>query len=114
MKPTTFDEIWNDIADTLEQEKEIYTLVKRKVNVITMIDGDGFHVMTERSRPKSEVVPKWMFEKAIKYLIEHKTLTNATLLNDLNVKRSSFVMAALSRLTYIDYKTRPLKIILIK
>ncbi|MFC1494571.1 hypothetical protein ACFL6W_04760 [Thermodesulfobacteriota bacterium] len=90
----------------------IYTLKVRKPNEITAFDSDGIYVRTEKSSPGSELVTKKMFENAIYYLIEHKDLSNKTLLNELNVKRSSFVMAALSKLDYVGYETDSLKIYL--
>lgn len=113
MKKLSFQEVWNDLIDVLDREKVIYTLAIRRYNKITGIDNDGIFVMTEKSSPNSEPVPKGMFEKAITYLIEHGSLSNDTLLNELNVMRSSFVMAALSRLEYIGYETNPLRIFLI-
>jgi len=53
-----------------------------------------------------------MFKRAIEHLLEYGVLFNSTLLNMLNVKRSSFVLAALSRLDYVKFETSPLKIVL--
>ena len=93
-------------------KKTIYTLARRNTNEITDIDDDGVWVMTSRSSPNSHLVPNWMLEIAIEYLLDNKSLSNNTLLNTLGVKRSSFVMAALSSLEYVDYETNPLRIFL--
>ena len=110
MKKLTFQKVWNDLINVLDRERKIYTLARRRTNEITDIDIDDIWVMTEKSSPNSKLVPKWMFETAITHLIENDSLSNDTLLNKLNVKRSSFVLAALSQLEYIDYQTGPLKI----
>ena len=112
MKDLSVEKVWNELLGVLEEGEVIYTLARRRPNEITDIDDDGIRVLTERSSPNSELVPKWMFETAIQYLVEYKSLSNATLLKTLNVKRSSFVMAALSKLDYVDYETRPLRIFL--
>lgn len=59
------------------------------------------HVETERSRVRSggaEAIPAWMFNLAWDRLRTHGTLSNAELLNDLRVHRSSAVCAILARL----------------
>jgi hypothetical protein len=112
MKKLTFAKIWNDLFDILNEREVIHTLSRNRPNEITKVDNDGFWVMTKKSSPKSEHVPKWMFETAITHLIEHGSLTNIILLNELNVKRSSFVLAALSQLDYVGFESDPLKIFL--
>ena len=112
MKNLSFAKIWNDLVDIFDEKKVIHTLSRNCPNEITSFDNDGIWVMTKKSSPKSEHVPKWMFETAITYLIEHGSLTNNNLLNELNVKRSSFVLAALSQLDYVDFESDPLKIFL--
>lgn len=112
MNTLTFEKVWDDLLDTLEVGEVIYTLARKNPNEITSINIAGIEVMTNKSSPKSELVPKWMFEIAVSHLIENRYLLNTKLQNDLNVKRSSFVMAALSKLDYIDYEIDPPKIIL--
>ena len=112
MKKMSLQKVWNDLIDVLELENVIYTLARRLPNEITEIDNDGIWVMTERSSPNSELVPKSMFEEAITYLIEHSSISNKVLLNELNVKRSSFVLAALSSLEYVGHEIKPLRIFL--
>jgi len=112
MKNLSFEKIWNDLLDILNEGEVIQTLSRNCPNEITAVDSDGIWVMTKKSSPKSEQIPKWMFETAITYLIEHGSLTNIILLNELNVKRSSFVLAALSQLDYVGFESDPLKIFL--
>ena len=112
MTKWSFQKVWNDLINVLDQESVIYTLARRLTNEITEIDHDGIWVMTDKSSPKSELVPKWMFVEAITYLIEHGSISNKVLLYELNVKRSSFVLAALSRLEYVGYEINPLKVFL--
>ena len=112
MKKLSFEKTWNDLVDILDDGKVIHTLSRNCPNEITAVDYNGIWVMTRKSSPKSKQVPKWMFKRAIEHLLEHRNLSNDTLLNELNVKRSSFVMAALSRLNYIGYEINPLRIFL--
>jgi hypothetical protein len=63
------------------------------------------HVETERSRERTgaaEAIPAWMFNLAWEQLRTHGTLSNAELLNDLRVHRSSAVCAILARLPPVD------------
>lgn len=63
------------------------------------------HVETERSRLRTggaETIPAWMFNLAWDRLRTHGTLTNAELLGDLRVHRSSAVCAILARLSPVE------------
>ena len=112
MKKLSFEKVWNDLGDILEDGTVIHTLSRNQPNKVVSFTDEGIEVITKRSSPESQLVPKWMFEKAVNHLIAHGSLSNNTLLNELNVKRSSFVMAALSRLEYIGYETNPIRIFL--
>ena len=112
MKKLSFEKIWNDLGEVLTEDSVIFTLSRNKPNHITRFTEEGIEVLTRRSSPKSRLVSRWMLERAIEYLLGHGNLSNHTLLNELNVKRSSFVMAALSQLDYIEYLTQPMRIFL--
>ena len=103
-----FEELWQELTETLENERVVYTLARKRSNKVTSISTDGIWVLTEKSSPKSELVPRWMFEKAYEYLSEHGSITNSILLGELRVMRSAFVLAALSRLKYFDHTLSPL------
>jgi len=63
------------------------------------------HVETERSRSQrggAEPIPAWMFNLAWEQLRTHGTLSNAELLDDLRVHRSSAVCAILARLPPVE------------
>ena len=102
----SFEEVWKDLVEVLSGETVIYTLGRKCRNEIDKIDSDGIWVITEKSAPKSELVPKWMFEKALMYLGEHGEVTHDILTGKLRVMRSAFVMAALSKLKYMGHETR--------
>lgn len=106
------EEFWNDLCVVLEEVGMVSTLSAHQPNHITRITEEGIEVMTRRSAPKSRLVPKWMFERAIGHLLEHGSLTNDTLLNTLNVKQSSFVLAALAELESVDFEIDPLRVFL--
>jgi len=112
MKILTLEKIWRDLNEVLHEGDIIHTLAENKSNEIDKITSEGFWVITDRSNPESKLVPKWMFEKAINHLIEQGELSNRKLLNDLNVKRSSYVLASLAKLSYIDFDPKPLRIFL--
>jgi hypothetical protein len=112
MQKLTFDRVWNDLGELLTEGITILTLSRNQPNQITDFSEEGIEVMTKRSSPNRRLVPKWMFEEAVNYLIENGSLTNNTLLNELIVKRSSFVLAALSQLDYVGFESDPMKIFL--
>ena len=66
--------------------------------------------MTQRSSPASQLLPKWMFEKTIDYLIEHDEVIPKILTDELRVMRSAFVMAPLAKLEYIRHEQRKARI----
>ena len=111
-KKMSVEDVWEDLHAHLGEGAVVYTLSRRQPNHVTRILEEGFEVMTLRSAPKSQLVPKWMFEKAISHLLKHGSLKNDTLLNTLNVKRSSFVLAALATLEYVDFEVNPLRVFL--
>jgi hypothetical protein len=77
----------------------IYTLGKARPNRIISIDREGLFVETEKSVAEGrgpQLVPAWMVSTAWQYLVEHGRLSQAELLDGLNVKRSAFVCALLS------------------
>ena len=104
MKNLTFEKVWNDLIDVLGQEPMAYTLARGKTNKVTVVKDDGIEVLTEKSSPGSQLVPKWMFESAIKYLIQRGEVTHKILTGELHVMRSAFVMAALAKLDYIGHE----------
>jgi hypothetical protein len=101
MKNLTFEKVWNDLIDVLGQDPMAYTLARAKSNKVTAVKDDGIEVLTEKSSPGSQLVPKWMFESAIKYLIQRGEVTHKILTGELRIMRSAFLMAALAKLDYI-------------
>jgi len=112
MKTLTFEKVWRDLNNILQDGDVIYTLDRKRRNKIDKITPEGFWVITDRSFPESELVPKEMFQKAVEHLIAERVLRNDKLLNDLNVKRSSFVLVTLAELPYVGFDLRPLRIFL--
>jgi len=103
MTKLKFEKVWNDLGDILEEGAVIHTLARRQPNKVVSFSDEGIEVITKRSSPESRFVPKWMFEKAVEYLIEYEELSHSILTQKLRVMRSAFVMAALSQLNYIGH-----------
>jgi hypothetical protein len=81
------------------------TLALGRPNRVVRVGPDGIDVETERSRGRiggAEPIPAWMFNLAWERLQTHGVLTNAELLNDLRVHRSSAVCAILARLPGVE------------
>jgi len=74
-------------------------------NVVTEVTRSEVFVETARSkgrRQRAEPVPAWMFNLAWDYLRSKGELTNAFLLNQLRVHRSSAVCAILARMPGVE------------
>jgi hypothetical protein len=104
------------IEASIAPNTEILTLADGKPNLITDITPDGLWVETERTRVAGrppQLVEAWMIQVAWDRLIAHGSLTNRFLLSTdgLNVKRSSFVSALLSRLPGVEVSSeRPIRL----
>ena len=85
------------------------TLAGQRPNRVAALTADAVWVETERSARAglgTQPVPGWMLQLAYDRLRSHGTMTNATLLNELRVHRSSFVCAALARLPDVEVASR--------
>lgn len=89
----------------------ILTVSQGKPNRVAAVDDEGLWVETAKSDANDtgpQLVPWWMFEAAWSELGKSKSLTQAVLLHDLNVKRSATVFAALAMLPQVAVTaTRP-------
>jgi hypothetical protein len=112
MKGLTFEKLWKDLVGVLRKDPMAYTLGREKINEVKGIEDEGIHVLTQKSSPGSELVPKWMFEKAVDYLIEHGEVNHKILTKELRVMRSAFVMTALAKLDYIGHEKGKARIFL--
>jgi len=83
---------------------------KPAMNLVTEFNPCEMHVETGRSRPRrggAEPIPAWMFNLAWERLRTCGRLTNAELLKDLRVHRSSAVCAILARLPGVEVVAAP-------
>jgi len=74
-------------------------------NRVVMLTRTAAYVETERSRANvggPQPIPAWMFNLAWDRLRTHRTLSNAELLDELRVHRSSAVCAVLARLPGVE------------
>lgn len=94
----------------------IATLGISRPNRIVSIAPDGILVETDRSAALGtgpQLVPAWMVQTAWDHLRSAGTLTNAHLLNVLNVKRSAFVCALLAQLPEVTVqRIRPITLVM--
>lgn len=102
------------LSDNLPLGEAIYTLGSQQPNWIARIAPEGIYVETVRSRDRGvepQRVPAEMLTKAWERLTARRVLTYKELVasDDLNVKRSSFVCAALAQLPgVVVTSTRPI------
>lgn len=115
MTPTARRELDPDLRELILENvrpgDEITTLTAKRPNRITSIDRRGIEVETLRSDERGagpQLVPAWMVTVAWEHLCSKRVLSQQELLDGLNVKRSAFVCALLSRLPGVVVRsTRP-------
>ncbi|TXH20769.1 MAG: hypothetical protein E6R06_21395 [Mycobacterium sp.] len=93
------DSLYNRIVAVIQPGDVVYTLSIKRPNRIAGIERAGIWVETERSRKRRadpQLVPAWMVTAAWDHLCRNRVLTQDQLLNQLNVKRSAFVIALLA------------------
>jgi len=94
------DDLLGRVQALFESHSEIRTLTLGRLNRITNVDSTGIWVETMRSERLGtgpQLVPAWMIVVAWNRLKAKGELSHVELLNELNVKRSAFVMALLAR-----------------
>jgi hypothetical protein len=111
------DDLLRRIHAAVQPGDEILTLTTKRPNVIAAIGQDGIWVETLRSKRRQSgprLVPAWMIVTAWRHLRKNGVLTHAELLDDLNVKRSAFVVALLAKFNDVAVSsTHPIVIELI-
>ncbi len=106
------------LADTLSRIRNavspgdvIQTLGNPSPNRIHGIGSDGVLVSTpksDRERKGPQLVPIWMIDDAWRHLTRHGVVDQPTVRDDLNIKRSAFVMALLAHFEGVRVRsTRP-------
>jgi hypothetical protein len=93
------DALYARVESVIAPGEEIETLANKQINRIAGLDRTGVFVETARSKERGtgpQHVPAWMIATAWEHLRRTGELSQVTLLNDLNVKRSAFVCAVLA------------------
>jgi hypothetical protein len=102
------------IESVVSPGTEIKTLSANRPNVIAATGRDGVWVHTLRSdslHTGPQLVPAWMIVTAWRRLQKQGLLSHKELLEDLNVKRSAFVVALLAQFPDVTVRsTRPVVI----
>ena len=116
---TTTEERLSGTARPAEFDQELFQLINRIVGVgdvvttlgtarpnrVSAIDETGLWVETEKSIREGKgpkLVPAWMINAGWQHLEKHGRLSQAELLDDLNVKRSAFVCGLLARFPGVE------------
>lgn len=111
------DALLERIHSVVQPGDEIPTLSNKRPNVISAIDRTGVWVETLRSERLGsgpQLVPAWMIVMAWRQLQRTGTLSHTELLEELNVKRSAFVVALLAQFPDVVIRSnRPIVIALI-
>ena len=111
------DDLLERILAAVQPGDEILTLSSKRPNVIAAVDREGVWVETLRSQSRGtgpQLVPAGMIVKAWRHLQKAGVLSHTELLEDLNVKRSAFVIALLAQFPEVAVRsTEPIVIELI-
>jgi len=102
------DDTFEMVSESVRVGEVISTLGISRPNWIAGIGEDGVYVETERSKKLGrgpQLVPAWMINVAWAHLRKYRRLTQEQLLNELNVKRSAFVCALLSRFEGVEVES---------
>jgi hypothetical protein len=98
-------ELYAALKAEASRDPVFLTLGRGRPNRLVVLAPDKVEIETERSRERTggaEPVPAWMFNLAWERLRTHGTLSNAELLKDLRVHRSTAVCAILARLPQVQ------------
>lgn len=107
--------LWPLIEKHIGVGEVIRTLGRGQPNTVVECTTAGLVIATERSIARGsagEEVPAWMFNVAWRALQDDGLLTAQHLLNELQVKRSSAVLAVLARLPGVEAARGPLRVFL--
>lgn len=107
---TLGEDLLQTIRGAVEVGEVISTLGTARPNRIVSIEKSGIRVSTDKSERKGsgpQLVPAWMIVTAWDHLKQHGSLTQRQLVDELNVKRSAFICALLSRLPEVEYDSVP-------
>ena len=102
------DDTFEMVSESVRVGEVISTLGISRPNWIAGIGEDGVYVETERSKKLGrgpQLVQAWMINVAWAHLRKYRRLTQEQLLNELNVKRSAFVCALLSRFEGVEVES---------
>lgn len=97
-----FEIFYNDLLCELSKRSSINTMTKNKVNRIRIEDRKIF-VETEKSEPNFKEIPLKFIKITYAELLKNNEVTQTYLSKTLSVKRSAFLLPALSLLEYITY-----------
>jgi HKD family nuclease len=102
----SFDsDLYAELKAEVSRDPVFRTLGRNRPNRLVELTPVDVQIETQRSRQRTggaESVPAWMFNLAWDRLRTHGTLSNAELLKDLRVHRSTAVCAILARLPQVD------------
>jgi hypothetical protein len=109
------EDLYRRVTSVARPGTVIRTLSNGAENRIVNVSRTGIEVQTTRSKRQgtNPVVPAWMIERAWERLRSARRLTNQELLNDLGLRRSSFVSALLAKFPEVEVEsTRPIVLLL--
>ena len=93
----------NTLPQDSNSNYKIYTKARKQLNLIN-IDQEVIKVATKKDDWRVfKEIPFYMFELTYNELEEEKSLTQVYIRDDLDVKRSAFIIAVFSLLDEIEY-----------
>jgi len=106
----SFDEIWKDILTIARSQTEIRTLVRKFLNFIINVNESKIVVQSKNTENIRNLL-KDDFQYAWEKLVQYRKI----ILNDIEPElrgRKSIIFSFLEKLDYVDYKIKPLTLLL--
>lgn len=106
-----FEDVWNDVLGVVKKHPVIYTPETRKAQVITEITGDKiFFTDDATNKERIEPIGQQEFRWAWSKIMENGTVDDSDIRPLMGMKKMEFVWAVMSRLDYIEYENRNLRL----
>ena len=106
-----FEDVWKDVLAVVRKHPVLYTPETRKAQVITHITNDKiFFTDDATNKDKIEPIDKEEFYRAWSRLVENGTVDDSELRPLMGTKKMRFVWAVMSKLDYIEYENRSLRL----
>lgn len=101
----TFERFWKDVRRLCNRKRVFCTVRLHRINKVREVREDGIWVIAEGGKKSGDLVKIELFHKTFELIKSRRILKQTRLVKD--VRRSAFVFAVCSRLSYFRIHTNP-------